>query len=118
MKTKTLRGTRLLGYCDGPAVIEARDKSGHRYLCDVRETQEDGEWFVVVPVTDRQISVLNEGKSCLRKTMERAGKDEWYISTPQWDFREPFTIERQSGPISDSPDLPGEGYMLTGEWDD
>ena len=50
--------------------------------------------------------------------MVQAGREEWYISVPQWDFREPFAIERQEGPISESPELPGEGYMLTGAWDD
>ena len=54
----------------------------------------------------------------MMRVMQCAGEAEWYVSVPQWDFREPFTIERQAGPISESPDLCGEGYMLTGAWDD
>ena len=115
---KKLRETRLVDYCDGPVVIEAQDDDGRRYLCDVLEPCEDGMRFLVVPVTDSEVDHLNSGASCLRRTLLHAGKDKWYLSVPQWDFREPFAIERQSGPISDSPDLPGEGYMLDGAWDD
>ena len=50
--------------------------------------------------------------------MECSGRDKWYISVPQWDFRKPFVIERQTGSISEHPDLCGESYMLTGAWDD
>ena len=116
MKTKMLREVRVVDYCDGPVVIEAQGKDGRRYLCDVLDSCEDGERFLVVPVTDKQVEALNEGHSCLRSTMELAGRDEWYLSVAQWDFRKPFTIELQDGPISESPDLPGEGYMLTGAW--
>lgn len=118
MKTKMLRETRLLDYYDGPAVVEAQDEDGRRYLCDVLETCQNGEWFLVVPVSDAQVETLNKGESCLRSVMEIAGRDEWYLSVPQWDFRKPFKVERQDGPIADSPDLPGEGYTLTGAWDD
>ncbi len=113
-----LRETRLVDYYDGPLVIEARDEDNRRYLCDVLEPCEDGMRFLVVPVTDDQVDVLNRGESCLRRTLLRAGKNKWYLSVPQWDFREPFAIERQRGPIAESPDLPGEGYTLTGAWDD
>ena len=114
-----LRETRVLDYCDGPVVIEAQDDDGRRYLCDVLEPCEEGMRFLVVPVTDSEVDRLNSGASCLRHTLEHiAPKSGWFLSVPQWDFREPFTIERQSGPISESPDLPGEGYMLTGAWDD
>ena len=113
-----LRETRVLDYYDEPLVIEAQDENGHRYICDVLEPCEDGLRFLVIPVTDAQVQTLNKGESCLRKTMEIAGRDEWYLSVPQWDFRKPFKIERQPGPIADSPDLPGEGYTLTGAWDD
>lgn len=113
-----LRETRVLDYYDGPLVIEARDEDNRRYLCDVLEPCEDGMRFLVVPITDNQVDILNRGDSCLRRTLLQAGQDNWYLSVPQWDFREPFTIERQSGPISESPDLPGEGYTLTGAWND
>lgn len=115
---KTLSATRILDFYDGPLVVEAEDKDGDRYLCDSLGTTEKGRRFIVVPISPRQIDVLNNGKSCMMRTMERAGRDEWYLSVPQWDFSEPFTIQRQSGPISESPNLPGEGYMLTGAWDD
>lgn len=118
MTVKKLRETRLVDYCDGPVVIEAQEDDGRRYLCDVLGSSEDGMQFIVVPVTDNQVDVLNRGDSCLRHTLLHAGHDEWYISVPQWDFRKPFTVERQEGPIADSPDLPGEGYTLTGAWDD
>lgn len=117
MKTKMLREVRVVDYCDVPLVTEAHDGDGRRYLCDVLDVCENGEQFLVVPVTDEQIDVLNEGRSCLRSVMEIAGCDEWYLSVPQWDFHKPFTIERQDGPISESPDLPVEGHMLTGAWD-
>lgn len=118
MTTKTVLHERILDYVDGPVVIEARGEDGQRYLCDSLGDRDTGEQFIAVPVTDKQVDILNRGDSCLRRAMERAGAGEWYISVPQWDFREPFTIERQAGPISESPDLCGEGYMLTGAWDD
>lgn len=116
-KVKKIRETRLVDYCDGPVVIEAQDDDGRRYLCDVLSSREDGMRFIVVPVTDSQVDTLNRGETCLRRTLLHAGQNKWYVSVPQWDFGEPFAIERQSGPIADSPDLPGEGYMLTGAWD-
>ena len=115
---KTIRETRVLDYYDAPLVIEAEDERGNRYICDALATREAGEWFIVVPVSDAQVETLNKGESCLRSVMEIAGRDEWYLSVPQWDFRKPFTVERQEGPIADNPDLPGEGYTLTGAWDD
>ena len=118
MKTKALLHERILDYVDGPVVIEARDEDGRRYLCDSLGDCEAGEQFLVVPVTNKQVEDLNRGDSCLRRTMECSGRDEWYISVPQWDFREPFVIERQTGSISEHPDLCGESYMLTGAWDD
>lgn len=69
-------------------------------------------------MTNKQVDALNRGESCLRRTMELAGREEWYISVPQWDFRKPFVIEQQTGSISENPELCGEGYMLTGAWDD
>ena len=117
--TKVLRETRVLDYCDGPVVIEAQDDDGRRYLCDVLEPCEEGMRFLVVPVTDSQVDRLNGGKSCLRLTLEHvAPKSGWFLSVPQWDFRKPFVIEHQQGPISESPELPGWDYMLTGAWDD
>lgn len=118
MKTIQIRHARVLDYYDEPLVIEARDEDRRRYLCDSLATSEEGRRFLVVSITDEQADELNQGKSCMMQVMERAGAGEWYISAPQWDFREPFTIERQAGPISESPDLCGEGYMLTGAWDD
>lgn len=114
-----LRETRVLDYYDEPLVIEARDEDGHRYICDVLEPCEDGLRFLVIPVTDAQVDRLNNGATCLRCTMEHvAPENGWYLSVPQWDFRQPFAIERQEGPLSEYPDLPGEGYTLTGAWDD
>ena len=118
MKTKAVLHERILDYFDGPLAIEARDEDGRRYLCDSMGAAEAGEQWIVVPITDDQADALNRGEMCLRSTMVQAGGEEWYISVPQWDFREPFTIEPQEGPISESPELPGEGYMLTGAWDD
>ena len=118
MTTKAIRHVRVLDYYDEPLVLEARDDDGHRYLCETLDTEDTGMRFLVVPISDEQVEDLNRGGSCMRQTMTRAGRDEWYISVPQWDFREPFAIERQTGPISESPDLCGEGYMLTGAWDD
>ena len=118
MKTKAILHERILDYVDGPIVIEARGDDGRRYLCDSLGDCDAGEQFVVVPVTDDLVNDLNRGKSCMMQVMAQAGSEEWYISVPQWDFREPFTIERQEEPIAESSYLPGEGYMLTGAWDD
>lgn len=118
MKTKAILHERILDYVDGPIVIEARGDDGRRYLCDSLGDCDAGEQFIVVPVTNKQVDTLNRGDSCMRSTMELAGREEWYLSVPQWDFRGPFAIEQQEGPISESPDLCGEGYMLTGAWDD
>lgn len=120
MTTKRLHKTRVLGYCDGPVVTEARDENNRRYLCSVLDPCKDGMRFIVVPVTDTEVGVLNRGESCLRLTMEHVGQknDEWYLSVPQWDFRQPFVIERQQGPISESSDLPGSGYKMKGVWND
>lgn len=115
---KTISLTRVLEYCDLPLLFEGEDEDGGRYLCDSLNSQEDGEVFLVVPVTDRQIDVLNRGDSCLRQTLLHAGEDGWYQSVPQRNFRKPFTLERQEGPISACPNLPQEGYMLDGAWDD
>ena len=109
---------RVLDYYDEPLVLEARDDDDHRYLCETLDTDDAGMRFLVVPISDKQVDALNRGESCMRRTMERAGSEEWYISVPQWDFRKPFVIERQMGPISENPELCGEGYMLTGAWDD
>lgn len=118
MTATMIQQGRILDYVDGPIVVEANGGDGRRYLCDLLDEQDEGAVFLVVPVTDEQVAQLNAGRSCMRRMMEVAGQEEWYISAPQWDFREPFTIERQAGPISESPDLCGEGYMLTGAWDD
>ena len=118
MKTIHVLHERILDYYDEPLVIEAKDESNRRYLCDSLATSTEGRRFMVVPVTDGQVEALNQGESCMMQVMVQAGGEEWYISVPQWDFREPFAIERQEGPISESPDLCGEGYMLTGAWDD
>lgn len=118
MKTIRVSHERVLDYYDEPLVIEAKDENERRYLCDSLATSNEGRRFIAVPVTDEQVNELNQGKSCMMQVMARAGREEWYISVPQWDFREPFTIERQEGPISESPDLCGKGYMLTGAWDD
>lgn len=115
---KTLHETRLLDYYDGPSVIEAQDEDGRRYLCDLLDLSEDGERFIVTPVSDEVVGQLNEGETCLQCAMKSDGGDEWYLSVPQWDFQEPFEIERQRGPISKSPYLPGPDYKLTGAWDD
>ena len=115
---ETINLTRVLEYCDLPLLFEGEDENGRRYLCDSLKSQEDGEVFLVVPVTDRQVDILNRGDSCLRRTFLRAGQKGWYQSVPQRNFRKPFTIERQEGPISACPNLPQEGYMLTGAWDD
>ena len=122
---KTISATRVLDFYDGPLVVEAEDESGGRYLCDSLGRTEEGKRFIAVPISSNQIEVLNKGKSCMHDAMVLAarknsedGDVEWYISRPQWDFREPFVIERQEGPISESPNLCAEGYMLTGAWDD
>lgn len=115
---KTIRYARTLVFHDRPLVIEAEDGEGGRYLCDSLATREDGEWFIVVPVTDEEAGVLNRGEACMRQMMERVGCEEWYLSVPHWDFREPFGIVRQEGAIGESRKLPGEGYMLTGAWDE
>lgn len=118
MKTRALRYARVLDFYDAPLVIEAQDENDRRYLCDSLATREDGEWFIIVPITDEQAAALNRGEICMRSAMELAGRKEWYLSVPQWDFTKSFEIERQEGPIADSPELCGEGYMLTGAWDD
>ena len=115
---KTIRYGRTLVFHDRPLVIEAVGGDGRRYLCDSLATREEGEWFVVVPVTDGEVGELNRGEACMRVMMERVGCGEWYLSVPHWDFREPFGIERQAGAIVESGKLPGEGYMLTGAWDE
>lgn len=115
---KTISLTRVLEYYDRPLLFEGADGEGSRYLCDALTTREDGEVFLVVPVTDKQVDVLNRGESCLRRALERVGRDKWYLSTPQWDFTKPLTIELAASPIAESRSLPREGYMLTGAWDD
>ena len=115
---KKVLHTRVLDYYDGPLVIEAVDEDGRRYLCDSLPADGEGRRFVVVPVTDGEVGELNRGEACMRVMMERVGCGEWYLSVPHWDFREPFGIERQAGAIGESGKLPGEGYMLTGAWDE
>lgn len=114
----TINLTRVLDYYDRPLIFEGEGEDGQLYLCDSLATRENGEVFRVVPITDTQVDVLNRGDSCLRRTLLRAGENGWYRSTPQWDFTKPFTLEPAAGPISASPALPEEGYMLTGAWDD
>ena len=115
---KTISPTRELEYHDRPLLFEGADEEGGRYLCDFLTTQEDGEVFLVVPVTDRQVDILNRGESCLRRTLEHVGRDKWYLSTPQRDFTKPLTIELAAGSLAESRNLPQEGYTLTGAWDD
>ena len=115
---KTINLTRELEYHDRPLLFEGADEEGGRYLCDFLTTQEDGEVFLVVPVTDRQVDILNRGESCLRRTLEHVGRDKWYLSAPQRDFTKPLTIELAAGSLAESRNLPQEGYTLTGAWDD
>ena len=103
MKTKAILHERILDYFDGPLAIEARDEAGRRYLCDSMGDAEGGEQWIVVPVTDDQVNALNRGEMCMRSTMVQAGGEEWYISVPQWDFREPFSIERRRGRFRRAP---------------
>ena len=118
-ETRELSGTRLLDWCDGPTAMEAEDQDGRDYICDILETKEDGEWFLVVPLSDEQKQALNKGTVDLRSAMLESAREneEWYLSVPQWDFRKPFTIERQTK-TSISFYLCGKGYTLKGEWDD
>ena len=116
---KTVSLTRVLEYYDLPLVFEGEDEGGQRYICDsLFTTQEGGEVFLAVAVTDSQIEKLNRGDLCLRSALLSAGEDGWYRSAPQWDFTKPFTLEPAAGPISACPNLPQEGYMLDGAWDD
>ena len=116
---KTISLTRVLEYYDLPLIFEGEDEDGQRYLCDsLTTTLEGGEVFLAVAVTDSQIVKLNRGDLCLRSALLSAGEDGWYQSVPQRNFRKPFTLERQEGPISACPNLPQEGYMLDGAWDD
>ena len=116
---KTVSLTRVLEYYDLPLVFEGEDEGGQRYICDsLFTTQEGGEVFLAVAVTDSQIELLNRGDLCLRSVLLSAGEDGWYRSTPQRDFTKPLTIELPAGSLAESRNLPQEGYMLTGAWDD
>ncbi len=113
---KQLRQRRILHYHDNPLLIDAVDEAGNVYLCERMPDHDSGAQFLAVRVTGDEMRQFEEREQCLRQTLLAGGRREWYVSVPQNDFREPFMIEAQRSPLSDSAFLPRAGLMYQGAW--
>ena len=108
---KTVIYSTMLDYCDGPLLFEARDTIGGHYLAMAAELPERKDGYVVVGVAPDRLRQFRAGLIDLRLLVEEAGEDEWYLTEAR-DLTEPFALNRQQRPLSQSEFLPDEGYIL------
>ena len=115
---KQLRQRRILHYHDDPLLIDAVDEDGNVYLCERMPDLASGAQFLAVQVTGDEMRRFEDREECLRQTLLAGGRRGWYVSVPQSDFREPFSIKAQRSSLSDSAFLPRAGIMYQGAWGD
>lgn len=112
---KRIRFLRTLLWYDGPQLFEAIDEDGRLYLAEMVEEAEapdSRDVYVVVPVTDSQISRLCGNSADLHETLLEAGAREWFLTTQDMHFDQPFPIARQSTPIAEYALLGEPGFFL------
>ena len=108
---KAISYSKMLDYCDGPLLFEARDAIGGHYLAMAVDMTEGNDRYVVVGVAPERLRQFRAGFVDLRLLVEEAGKDEWYLAQAA-DLSEPLGLVRQQSPLAQSGFLPDEGYVL------
>lgn len=112
---KQIRFLRTLLWYDGPQLFEAIDEDGRLYLAEMVEEAESADShdvYLVVPVTDSQISRLLNNSTDLHATLLDAGAKEWFLTTTGMHFDQPFPIVPQSTPIAEYEQLGEPGFSL------
>ena len=114
---KRIRFLRTLLWYDGPQLFEAIDEDGRLYLAEMIEeagAADSHDVYVVVPVTDSQLGRLFGNAADLHEIQLEAGAREWFLTTADMHFDQPFPIARQSTPIAECK-LLGEPGFFPGE---
>ncbi len=113
---KRIQFLRTLLWYDGPQLFEAIDEDGRLYLAEMVEEAESSDShdvYVVVPVTDSQISRLCSNSADLHAILLEASAQEWFLTTTDMHFDQALPIARQSTPIAEYALLGEPGFFLS-----
>ena len=104
-----IRQTETLLTYDCDLLFLAQDLEGQTYI--VSHTGECGGncEFIAVPVCQESLSGYMAGSTDLRDLMLVGGRETWYSARPAGNPGE-LALEHQETPLSESPDLPSEGF--------
>ena len=102
--------TEVLDYYDGVLVFTGTDHEGSIYLGAVASGPEEPVYYVVVPVTEEQLSNLRDGTADLRSALLTPGS--WYLTDPDDNSEIDHTLTPQSGNLDETPYLPGPGLYV------
>lgn len=105
---------RTFTYADGPVEFEARDDAGRPYLAGLVEYRDDGDVFIIVPVSEDQLAAIAAGTADSRQLFLANGEAEWYLSDP-CNGSSRFAAHRQHAPISEYENDGDPGFSLAGE---
>ena len=111
VKMLALTHIRTFIYADGPVETEARDDAGRPYLAGLVEYRDDGDVFIIVPVSEDQLASIAAGTTDSRQLFLANGEAEWYLSEP-CDGSGRFAAHRQRAPISEYENDGDPGFSL------
>ena len=109
---KTIQHTSTLCYYDGPQVFEARDDIGGHYVAVMVEPENEQDRYLVKGVAPERLRQFRCGTLDLRSLLVEMGDQEWYLTVPESDLRQPLSPIPQNTPLRESEFLPDEGFVL------
>ena len=106
-----LKHVRTFNHADGPVEFEARDADGRPYLAGLVEYRDEGDVFIVIPMSEDEIAAAVAGVIDTRQLFLTNGTTAWYLSEP-CDGEGTFAAHVQLTPIAEYENRSDPGFSL------
>ena len=110
--SKIVQHAETLIYYDGPALFEARDSRGGRYLGMAVDSDNDGDRYAVFAVSPERLRLFINGSLDLFGLIAERENQTWYVGVSQDDDSGAFRLIKQDTPLTETEYMPDPGLFL------